>query len=56
MENSSLITIKIVQKNTFKINSMINKKHWVKIDENDFFPKLGIIQALLQTMNEKLQN
>ena len=24
--------------------------------ENDFFPKLGIIQALLQTLNEIFQN
>ena len=26
------------------------------MDENDFLPKLGIIQALFQALNEKSQN
>ena len=36
------------------VHSFLN--HWVKIDENGFFPKLGITQALLQTLSEKFQN
>ena len=32
------------------------KKCRVKIDENNVFPNLGIIQALLHTLNEIFQN
>ena len=57
MENYGLITTKNVQKVISRINSIIHlKKNRVKMDENHFLPNLGIIQALLQPLNEIFQN
>ena len=57
MDNSGLITTKIVQKYIFKINSIINFKNTEqKMMKMIFFLKLGIIQALIYTLNWIFQN
>ena len=57
MEDYGLITTKNIQHIYFQnLQYHSLKKNWVKIDKNAFLTNLGIIQALLQTLNEKYQN
>ena len=56
MENSGLMTTKIVQL-FFKINSIIHFKNTEqKLMKIFFLSKLGITQTLLQTFDEIYQN